>query len=249
MGTVGQLVEYSVRLTPGIAVIVLAIALLGRAAPALRIALLIVGFILVRDLMTPLGFWTFGRTDIGLPWLRFIDDGVLLLVFGAVVLGLVAVMLRTQPDLAAYVVWGRLDPRALATAVGAAAVIAVPLLGLLQFVPLHERGGAVAVSLLVPLLVLALLGNFMEEVIFRGFLQGYLEQATELTPGRVIVLSGLIFAAGHAFLAITVTDLGWPILAFTFAEGLACAWVKRRSGVLAASLTHGLIIFTLASGL
>lgn len=126
-------------------------------------------------------------------------------------------------------------------------MIVVPLAVVMQLVPVADRGGPVPVALLGPLLVLAFGGNLMEEVLFRGFLQGYLE--TLLSGIRVVMLSGLFFAAGHVFLAATVTDLGWPILAFTLAEGLVCAWVKQRSGVLAATVTHGLVIFALASGI
>lgn len=242
-----QLVEYSLRLAPGLALVAVTVGLLGRAAPALRIAVLVMGFVLIRDLMTPLGFWTFGRTGSGLPWLRFQDDGPLLVIFGVAGVVLVGLVLRTQKDLSAYLTWGRPDGRALLTAVAGAAIVALPLLGVMALVPVDDRGGPVAAGLLLPLLVLALGGNLMEEVLFRGYLQGYLE-TTSLGTVRVILASGLLFATGHAFLAVTVTDLGWPILAFTLVEGLVCAWVKHRSGVPAAALTHGLIIFAIACG-
>ena len=246
--TLHQLAEYSLRLAPGLALVVVTVVLLGRAGPALRIGVLILGFVLIRDLMTPLGFWAFGRTDTGLPWLRFVHDGVLLVIFGLTGVALVGIVIRTQKDLTAYITWGRLNGRSLLTAAVGAAAIALPLLGVMQLIPIDERGGAVPAAVLLPLLILALGGNFMEEVLFRGYLQGYLETTG---PGavRIVVLSGLFFATGHVFLAATVTDLGWPVLVFTLAEGLVCAWVKHRSGVLAATLTHGLIIFVIASGL
>ncbi|MEO3892688.1 hypothetical protein [Nonomuraea sp. B5E05] len=41
--------------------------------PLLRILTLIFGFVLIRDAMTPLGFWRLGATG-GVPWLRFTDQ-------------------------------------------------------------------------------------------------------------------------------------------------------------------------------
>lgn len=58
-----------------------------------------------------------------------------------------------------------------------------------------------------------------------------------------------LFAACHAFLATTVTDVGWPLLAFTLWEGLICAFLRLRWGVIPAAIAHGLAIFLLSSGL
>lgn len=103
-----------------------------------------------------------------------------------------------------------------------------------------------ATSLLPAIAVLAFAGNLLEEVLFRGALQGHLEPVT--SPVRAAVLSGLLFAGGHVFLASTVTDLWWPVLAFTAYEGLVCAFLRRRRGVIAATFADGGAIFLLASG-
>jgi uncharacterized protein len=97
---------------------------------------------------------------------------------------------------------------------------------------------------LMGMLVLAYCANALEEVLFRGFLQGYLEQ--HVTPLRAALLSGLAFAACHSFLALSVTQLGWPVLAFTLIEGLACGLVRMRHGVVAATATHGTAILLIA---
>jgi membrane protease YdiL (CAAX protease family) len=94
------------------------------------------------------------------------------------------------------------------------------------------------------MLILAYCANALEEVLFRGFLQGYLEQ--HVTPLRAAWLSGLAFAACHSFLALSVTQLGWPVLAFTLIEGVACGLVRMRYGVVAATATHGTAILLIA---
>ncbi|MFC7109047.1 hypothetical protein ACFQQB_56800 [Nonomuraea rubra] len=66
---------------------------------------------------------------------------------------------------------------------------------------------------------------------------------------RAALLSAALFAACHVFLASTVTAAGWPLLLFTLYEGLICAFLRLRSGVIAAALAHGTAIFLLASAL
>ncbi|BBG04757.1 MULTISPECIES: CPBP family intramembrane glutamic endopeptidase [Pseudonocardia] len=241
-------VDYPLRLLPGLIVLTALFLALGRSAPLLRIVVLVLGFVLVRDTMTPLGLWSLGTTG-GATWLRFAPDPLVLLTLGAVGAGGALAIAYGPRDLRGLVVWGGLGPRALLTALGAAAVLLVPLLVLLRTAPVEQRGGAVALSLLPAVAVLAFGGNLLEEVLFRGLLQGYLSGPLGYPPVRTILLSGLFFAAGHTFLATTVTGLGWPVLAFTTAEGVLCAWVRHRHGVLAATVTHGTVILVLASGL
>lgn len=94
---------------------------------------------------------------------------------------------------------------------------------------------------------MTLAGNLLEEVLFRGYLQGRLVQV--MTPVRAAVLSGMLFAACHVYLAITVTSVGWPLLAFTLWEGWICVFLRLWRGVVLAALAHGLAIYLLSSGL
>lgn len=244
---VTTLFEYTARIAPGLALIALTFALLPRAFTMARILVLILGFILVRDVMTPLGIWTFGLTGTAV-WIRFRPDAALLfslaLTSGALVFGL----LWGLPQLRALVRWGNLRrARAWLWGLGGAVVVLLPLLLLGSSTPLAARGGAVPTGVLPGLLAMALVGNLLEELLFRGFLQ---ERAAQLlSVRRAVLLGGVAFAAGHVFLASTVTDLGAPVLLFTLAEGLVCAEVYRREGLLASTLSHGLIIFVLAAGL
>lgn len=72
------LFEHSLRIFPGLVLITLIFLFLPKHAVLTKIFLLIFGFILMRDAMTPMGLWTFG-IDEGTIWLRFIDDGFILI--------------------------------------------------------------------------------------------------------------------------------------------------------------------------
>ncbi|GAA4918803.1 hypothetical protein LX16_4456 [Stackebrandtia albiflava] len=240
--------DYSLAVAPGL-VVFAACLVLARRLPSVgaSIAILIAAFILIRDAMTPAGLWRFGAADGVAPWIRFTEDTGVLAVLAVLTLALTAVVLAAHPGLRALVVWGRPTPVVLALGVGGAALAAAPVLAVSQAWPMDERGGAVAVTALPVVLAFCLAGNLFEEVLFRGFLQGHLERVT--SPVRAALLSGLLFAACHGYLATTVTDTGWPLIAFTAWEGLVCAWLRMRHGLIPAVLAHGLAIAALTSGL
>lgn len=87
----------------------------------------------------------------------------------------------------------------------------------------------------------------MEEVIFRGYWQGLFKK--KYGAKLAIILSGMMFSAVHIFLASTVTSVGIGVLLFTLYEGLICAFVASKQGVIASTITHGMAIFVLASGI
>lgn len=241
-----DLLTYFIRITPGLMLITLVFFLLPKKQIVSKIFLLILGFVLMRDAMTPVGFWNFGITETAL-WVRFIDDALILLILGGLS-AITALLLLQIKELRALVKWGRVAAwKTYLVGIVGGLSVAVPFILLGLLVPIEERGGVVALSLVPALLFMAFAGNFLEEVIFRGFLQSHFEKLTGNI--RAAVLSGLMFAVAHVFLASTVTNLGWPLLVFVAIEGLVCAFVYRKYGLISATIVHGLAIFMLASGL
>ena len=100
--------------------------------------------------------------------------------------------------------------------------------------------------MVAPILVLALGGNLLEEVLFRGWFQGLAAQ--EMGAFGAAWASAVLFSLCHAPLAIATTSHGWPVIGFTFYEGAVCAGLRMRWGVGPAVLAHGLAIFALAAG-
>lgn len=72
------LFEYSIGLFPGLLLIALFYALIPKEYRLFKVVILIFGFILMRDAMTPIGLWTFGIEG-NVMWLRFIEDAFILL--------------------------------------------------------------------------------------------------------------------------------------------------------------------------
>ena len=241
-----DLFDYFLRISPGLILIATVFLLLPRKQIITRIFLLILGFVLMRDAMTPVGYWTFGIQEQAV-WLRFIDDGWLLAILGTLSLG-TCVLLLCIKDLRNLVRWGKLSsPTTYIIGVGSGIAVALPFILLALPIDINLRGGEVAIALLPALLYMTLAGNFLEELIFRGFLQSYLEKQTTAT--RAAILSGLLFAVAHVFLASTVTNLGVPLLVFVLIDGLVCAFVYKKYGLISSTLTHGIVIFILACGL
>lgn len=238
------LLEYSYRLFPGLFLIVLFYLLLPKNNFLIKIMILIFGFILMRDAMTPIGLWEFG-VEGNIIWLRFIDDVFILTTIAFFSLFSTLVICRSNQS---QMKWFTNQHKVKAILMGiiAAILVAGPFMIPYFFVPLEERGGLFPPSLWFSLLLFALFGNFLEEVLFRGFFQSYMKG--KVGKVRSILLSGLFFAIGHTFLAITVTDLGIWILVFTLYEGIICAIIYEKYGLIAATLTHGLAIFLISAG-
>lgn len=231
------LATYNLRMAPGLLAFAFCLVLLPRAAIGTRIALYIAIFILVRDAMTPVGLWSFDNLRIS-----FFNNPALLATLGiSSALGVVFIV-AVERDMRSLLVWrkGSLIEGA-AVGLGAGVVIGLGGLSVTGFSPTLWD---FAPGFVLALVILVYGGNLLEEVLFRGYLQGRLE--TYVTPVRAALLSGLVFAACHSYLAITVTNGGWPILAFTAIEGIACGFVRMRYGIWAAALTHGTAILLIA---
>lgn len=239
---------YVSAVLPGVGLMLLVLLLTPRHWLWWRVVIYLLVFILVRDAMTPVGLWRVGSGPGGF-WIRLVPDARALVALGLSSVGLVLGMQALDPDLARLCVWRR-GPRWRGILVGLVAglLIAAPLLAWHTQVPIAERGGSFDPRLLWASLIFALGGNLYEEVLFRGYVQGLAEREG-LTSGRAALYSGLLFGAGHAFLATTVTSVGWPLLLFATGEGLVCGWLRWRHGLLSAVLAHGTAIFWLTSGL
>lgn len=228
------LVHYGIYLLPGLILFGLWFGFTPKTLPGLRIVILLLAFVLMRDAMTPLGMWSLSRE----VQIEFTANPWVLAALGGLSLGLIALLARLAPELWQLTVLFKGNRWAgLAVGLGAGCLIGLPL-------RLYQGIEPVYWAWLMGMLVLAYCANALEEVLFRGFLQGYLEQ--HVTPLRAALLSGLAFAACHSFLALSVTQLGWPVLAFTLIEGLACGLVRMRYGVVAATATHGTTILLIA---
>lgn len=256
-----SLAAYLTDVAPGLLLVVAALALVPGRMVAARVLVAILGFVLLRDAMTGHGLWTFGTVGDGATlWLRFTSDPILLISLSVLSLAAVGGLVASFRQRSRGMRWTA-DRAWLSVPVGllGAGVIVLPFAVLYGSVPalsaglgfgdvaLDARGGAVTAGILVPLLVFALCGNLLEEVLFRGLLQSEVEHHT--TVARSAVASAVLFAACHVFLASTVTEVGWPLLAFVLFEGLVCATVAIRHGILGATVAHGGAIFLLASGL
>jgi len=236
---------YLARVAPGL-LLGIALLLFTERQPKLRIAIYLSLFVLLRDAMTPLGLWSFGTA--GFFWIRLSADPLFLLLFATACLGLSLAIYFLDRANRPLFRWTRGNPlHGIAAALFGTLLVVAPLAFVYQSVAIDLRGGPVPTHLLPALLIFALLGNLLEESLFRGYVYGLLEQ--QMTPLRAAIGSGVVFAFCHIYLATTVTSVGYPLLVFTLWEGIIAGIVGSKYGVLPSTLTHGGAIFLLASGL
>ena len=241
--------DYLLTLLPGLVLAAVIYLSLRRAHPLLHLFLFITVFIFTRDAMTPLGLWRIGSE--GFLWIRFIEDPLTLLILGSSSLAFVFLMQVLSPRLAAPVTWFQGSrPVGMLVGVAGAVMAALPLLLVyLSGVPIASRGGTVPLQCLPFILFVTLTGNLYEEILFRGYLYGWLTDEESMKPAAAGLLSGVFFAFGHVFLAYNVTHVGISVLAFTLWEGCLAGLVRSRFGLIPAALTHGLAVFLLTSGI
>jgi hypothetical protein len=238
------LIPYFLRLLPGLIPFALLLALVPRKFAEMRLFAYILLFILLRDTMTPMGLWKFSNSID----LRFTAAPPVLILLGFASVAAVVGLQRMEPELGKLLVWvkGKTREAALLGALGTLAIV-LPVFVFHKAAASEFGTEPVTLTSLISIAILAFLGNLLEEVLFRGYLQGLFEKKG-LSVFRSAIATGIAFGACHAFLAISVTDLGLPILAFTCYEGLVASWIRMRSGVLASTLAHGGAIFLMANG-
>jgi hypothetical protein len=241
----GILVTYLSRIAPALALGGV-LLILARRARRMRIVIYLALFILLRDAMTPLGLWSLGTE--GFFWLRLAEAPGFLVVFGLGSFAMTVGMAYLDKPNRTGLRWIRGHPveGGIVGLIGAS-VVALPLVLIYRSTPIELRGGTVPTRILPALLIFALLGNFLEETLFRGYV---LEELALTMPSmKAGVFSGVVFAFCHIYLATTVTDTGSALLLFTLWEGILAGVIGSRYGILPATLTHGGAIFLLASGL
>ncbi len=236
------LFDYFLSITPGFLVYAVLLVVVPREQTMLRILLHIAFFVLARDAMTRIGFW-----QISAGTLRFTATPAVLLclaaVSGALCVGIFWLE-RTARDGMRWLGHNVLQ----SVAIGVAGAVLISLVAAaLKAVFALPSLPAPAANTLVVLVVFALVANAYEELLFRGLLQNTLSKS--VAAHRAAWVSGLFFCLCHAYLATTVTAIGMPVLLFTLLEGLVAAFVYIRAGLLGATLTHGLAIAAIATGL
>lgn len=238
--------EYMPRIIPGF-VLIAGLFFIMKPKKHMRVILYILSFLILRDVMTPLGLWFPGATR-GVFWIRLIEDPLFLVFFGFSSLILVTGLFLCDKENRQYVHWFKNTRVAgVLSGIGGCILVVLPVVIAYQFIDIEQRGGTVAFSLIGPLLVFAMGGNLFEELLFRGYAMGLVKTDKGfLYKG---VLSGVLFAVCHIFLATTVTNLGIPLLVFVLWEGIIAGIVGARYGIIPSTLTHGGAVFILASGL
>ncbi len=246
METLVSMASYISLILPGL-ILILLFFIIIKPDSNLRIIIYICSFVLLRDAMTPAGLWTIGKTD-NLLWIRLSRDPLFLVLFGLFSLIIIAALYFFDRENRKYLIWFK-NNKIYGVLYGFAStlIIVLPFFLLYKNIDINLRGGTVGTSLIVPMLIFSIFGNFFEEGLFRGYVLGFLKQRqSSLAAG---VNSGIIFAFCHIYLAVTVTDIGLPLLLFTLWEGIIAGLIGTKYGIIPSTIAHGGAIFLLSSGL
>lgn len=239
-----ELLNYGAIILPGMILICLILIFLPKKEIFLRLLVLFLGFILMRDALQPARLWHISPS----LEMRFTGNtfSIWLLAISSAV---IAYSLRFLLDVPSPTIWKSPILKSFLFGVAGSFLIFSPVFIINRFgytsPVLPKPHGA---ELLSAILAISLLGNFLEEILFRGYLQDILLR-NGVGLRRTILISGLTFSLCHVFLAFTVTNTGTPILIFTAWEGLICAFLASRFGLASAVLAHGLGIFWISTAI
>ncbi|MFC5369052.1 CPBP family intramembrane glutamic endopeptidase [Salinirubrum litoreum] len=179
-------------------------------------------FLLLSVGLVYLGFTRWVGVDLRAWW---VDRGRLRGDLGWGVLGVVAVLVATVGGTLALT----LAFPDLASAGGTGAAPAPTVAA--------EAASGLAVNLLLGWFFGFAIAAFQEETLFRGFLQGLLQERY----GRLVAIVGqaAVFALAHlGYYPVSA----WPLVAVVFLVGIVLGWlVDRRGTLLAAGIAHGVV--------
>jgi uncharacterized protein len=160
--TVEIFTNYLARVAPGV-LLTVAVLVLTKRSPRLRIVIYLALFVLFRDAMTPLGLWSFGNE--AFFWIRIDNDRTFMVAFGLASIAIVLSLYFLDRHNRLLVRWtrGNLFVGAVFGLVAALVVVA-PCLAVYRQTPIDARGGTVPVGNVAALLTFTLLGSLVEEM-------------------------------------------------------------------------------------
>lgn len=237
------LFSYLISIAPAGLLAAALLALLPKARVSLRVSIYILFFMFARDAMGPHGFW---RLAPGTLVVTAGNETLLALALMCAALCLTVLFLET-PACSQLRWWPRQQRlKAIGWGITGAIFIGV-VVHLLKNVANLQPMTNFSPGFHSAILVFALAGNLFEELMFRGILQSRL--ALTFSPLRAITLSTLLFSFCHIWLTQLTSGAGISVLVFTLIEGWVAGFVYWRSGLIAATLAHGLAIYGLATGM
>lgn len=232
-----EVFHYLTLILPGLCLAGLMLVMIPKPQMILRLMVIIASFILMRDSLIPAKLWNITNN----LELRFAENSPALLILGLFSMAAVFALpklLGNKLPLIKDKVW--------------AAILAGLMGGLIIFAPTLMIETTLStpqrIDVILSILFLSLSANCLEEFLFRGYLVTYLEEK-DFTGFKAGLTSALLFSFCHSNLSANVTTVGVPILVFTLFEGLICAFLSARMGLLSAILAHGLGIFLISTKL
>lgn len=230
------LINYATHLTPGVLLFGLWFRLTPRALPAIRIFILLAAFVLMRDVMTPLGMWALTSQ----VQIAFTRNAFVLATLGGLSVLLIILLARIAPELWRLMRWTLGNP-VVGVAVGLGVFARHAVAGLPRYRSVRDpRLLGLAAGHGGTGLWCQCVGGGAVSRVFAG-LSGATSHAVTGGLDQRRGVCGLPYLPG-----LERHSTGLAGVAFTLIEGLACALVRMRYGVLPATLTHGTAILLIA---
>lgn len=225
---------FLLNLTPALIIGILTLLFVPKSMRLLRILVYILLLVLVRDRFLTSGGEIFVSLNI--------------LLYSIVPLLIIAAAIFYETEIVGLIIWTKDNiPRVIIAGVIGALAIGLPVFLAHRFLP--AASGLFNGSLeMLPYITLPLLAIVaLEEIVFQGFLQGYLEEHIGIAKSAVI--SGLFFIFSYCLVSHYISlENTFLLLLFIILQGFIVAQLQVRYGVVAGIIARSVSLLLVFSG-
>jgi|GEM_PF-6226918 len=226
-------------LVPFLLVMLLLYVIVARKKVVWKIVIFIISFIIIETVLLYKQLWWLQGKQSKLE-IEFTSDGWILFTLSLIGLLIVVGFILFQVKLNRYVIWTNKNifKSFMYGSIGAI-VLTIPII-LLNIHTFGEVPFDGNLSLLISIILFIVVGKSIEELIFRGYLQGYLDRL--YSP----FMSGFIATAIYSLLHFVILSLTREHYLLATIQsiyiGIICSYLRYRFGILASTLANALAI-------
>lgn len=226
-------------LFPILLVMLLLYVLVARNKVAWKIAVITMSFVIIETILLYKQLWWLHGEHRKLD-IEFTADAWILFTLSLIGLLIIVGCILFQVQLNRYVIWaGKSIFKSILYGLFGAIVLVIPILFFNQHT-LEKVSYEGNLSLFISTILFILVGKSLEELIFRGYLQGYFERI--FTPLKAVLIATAIYSLLHFMMLVIIGEHYWLALLQSIYIGIVCSGLRYRYGILASALANALAI-------
>ncbi|MCR8659053.1 CPBP family glutamic-type intramembrane protease [Paenibacillus endoradicis] len=226
-------------LFPFLLVMLLLYVIVARKKVVWKIVIFVTSFVIIETMLLYKQLWWLHGEHRRLE-IEFTSDGWILFTLSLVGLLIVVGCILFQVKLNRYVIWtGKNIFKSVTCGSIGAIILSLPII-LLNFYSLGRVPVDGSLSLFISIIMFIVVGKSIEELLFRGYLQGYLDRI--YSPFKSGFITTAIYSLLNFLILIVANEYFLLAWIQTIYIGIICSCLRYRYGILASTLANALAI-------